>query len=85
MYRLLLRTSVKKKFSKLAKRNPGQLLVIEKKLSEVRQNPQHYKHLRKPLQHLYRVHINRHFVLVYSVEDDKVIVEDYDHHDNIYT
>jgi mRNA-degrading endonuclease RelE of RelBE toxin-antitoxin system len=32
------------------------------------------------------VHIDKSFVLTYSVDEHKevVIVEDYDHHDNIY-
>ena len=87
MHSYELRKSVEKIFFKLAKRNPTQLLIIEKKIEEIRQDPQHYKNLRKPLQHLKRVHIDRSFVLVFSVDDDKkhVIIEDFDHHDNIYS
>jgi len=86
MYSYELRKSVEKIFFKLAKRNPNQLLIIEKKIEEVRQNPQHYKNLRKPLQHLKRVHIDKSFVLVFSVDENRkhIIMEDYDHHDNIY-
>lgn len=45
-----------------------------------------YKHLRRPLQHPKRAHIDKSFVLVFSVDDSKklVIIEDYDHHDKIY-
>jgi len=86
MHSYELRKSVEKIFFKLAKRNPSQLLIIEKKIEEIRQNPQHYKNLRKPLQHLKRVHIDKSFVLVFSVDDDKnhIIIEDFEHHDNIY-
>ena len=86
MYSYELRKSVEKIFYKLAKKNPDQLLMIEKKIEEVRQNPQHYKNLRKPLQHLKRVHIDKSFVLVFSVDENKkhIIIEDYDHHDNLY-
>ena len=86
MYSYELRKSVEKVFFKLAKRNPKQLLIIEDKISEIRQNPQHYKNLRHPLQHLKRVHIDKSFVLVFSVDEGKkhIIIEDYDHHDNIY-
>lgn len=45
MYSYELRKSVEKIFFKLAKRNPKQLLVIENKIQEIRQNPQHYKNL----------------------------------------
>ena len=86
MYSYELRKSVEKIFFKLAKRNPKQLIIIENKIQEIRQNPQHCKNLRKPLQHLKRVHIDKSFVLVFSVDENRkhIIIEDYDHHDNIY-
>lgn len=86
MYSYELRKSVEKILSKLAKKNAKQLLIIEDKIKEIRQNPQHYKNLRKPLQHLKRVHIEKSFVLVFSVYENTkhIIIEDYDHHDNIY-
>ena len=44
MYSYELRESVEKIFFKLAKkRNAKQLLIIEKKIEEIRQNPQHYR------------------------------------------
>jgi len=86
MYKLLLRKSVENIFLKLAKRNPKQLEIIHKKIEEIKENPQHYKNLRKPLQHLKRVHINSNFVMLFSVDETSktIIIEDYDHHDNIY-
>jgi len=86
MYSYELRKSVEKVFFKLAKRNPKQMLIIEDRISKIRQNPQHYKNLRHPLHHLKRVHIDKSFVLVFSVDEGKkhIIIEDYDHHDNIY-
>ena len=86
MYSLELRKSVEKIFRKLAKRNPKQLRILDKKINEILQNPHHFKNLRKPLQHLKRVHIDKSFVLVYSVDEGRkaVIIEDYDHHDRIY-
>jgi len=86
MYSCELRRSVEKLFLKLAKKNPKQLLMIEKKINEIIKNPHHYKNLRKPLQHLKRVHVNRSFVLIFSVDEHnkKIIIEDYDHHDKIY-
>ena len=85
MYSYELRKSVEKIFFKLAKRNPKQLLIIENKIQEIRQNPQHYKNLRKPLQRLKRIHIDKSFVLVFSVDENRkhIIIEDYDHHDTI--
>ncbi len=86
MYSYELRKSVEKIFLKLAKKNPRQLLIIEKKIEEIIQNPYHYKNLRKPLNYLKRVHVDKSFVLTFSVDKNnkKVIIEDYGHHDDIY-
>lgn len=80
------RKSVENIFFKLAKKNPKQLEIIYNKIEEIRKNPTHYKNLRRPLQHLKRVHIGKSFVLTFSInESDKlIIIEDYDHRDNIY-
>ena len=52
----------------------------------MRSDPYHYKKLSRPLQHLRRVHIDKSFVLIFSIDESKklVIIEDYDHHDQIY-
>ena len=73
-------------FHKLSKKNPKQLIIIEKRIQEITSNPYRYKNLRAPLQHLKRVHINKHFVLVFSIDEKAktVIIEDYEHHDKIY-
>ena len=86
MYSYALRKTVEKIFFKLANKNPKQLKIIEKKINEIVQNPHHYKNLRKPLQHLKRIHIDKSFVILFSVDEDnqKVIIEAYDHHDTIY-
>lgn len=86
MYKLIVRKSVETIFLKLIKKNPKQMEIVDKKIKEIRQNPQHYKNLRKPLQHLKRVHIDKSFVMVFSIDESKkrVVIEDYDHHDNIY-
>lgn len=77
---------MEKTFFKLAKKNPKQLEIIHDKIEEIRFNPHHYKSLRYPLQLLRRTHIDKSFVLVFSIDESKetVIIEDYDHHDNIY-
>jgi len=87
MYQYEFRESVEKILKKLAKKNPKQVTIIEKKIEEIILNPRHYKNLRAPLQHLKRVHIDRSFVLVFSVDETtkKIIIEDYDHHDRIYS
>ena len=86
MYDIEFRASVEKLFQKMAKKKPKQLKIILKKIEEVRNTPLHYKNLKKPLQHLKRVHIDSSFVLVYSVDEatKTIVIEDYDHHDKIY-
>ena len=86
MYKLEIRPSLQKNLEKLAKKNPKQAEIIIKKSEEIVINPIHYKNLRAPLNHLKRVHIDKHFVLTFSVDENSktVILEDYGHHDEIY-
>jgi len=87
MYGLDIKQEADKIFQKLAKKNPKQLKIIDKKVTEIRLNPNHeYKFLRKPLQTFNRVHIDKHFVLIFKIdhENKTVVVYYYDHHDNVY-
>ena len=87
MYHLDIKLEADKIFEKLSKKNPVQLQIIDKKINEIRQNPHHeYKFLRKPLQTFNRVHIDKHFVLIFKLDhkDEVVDVYYYDHHDNVY-
>jgi YafQ family addiction module toxin component len=85
-YSLEIKPSLDKKLEKLVKKNKKQYSRIIGKAEEIILNPNHYKNLRKPLQHLKRVHIDKHFVLTFSVDEKSktVTLEDFDHHDNIY-
>lgn len=86
MYELGLRKGVERIFSKLAKKDPHLLRVISKKMDEILKDPHRCKNLRRPLQHLKRVHVEKSFVLVFSIDEDEglVIIEDFDHHDQIF-
>ena len=86
MYILQIRPSLRKKLEKLGKKNPKQAEIIAKKSEEIIVNPDRYKNLRAPLNNWKRVHNDKHFVLAFSVSEDSktIILEDYDHHDNIY-
>lgn len=86
MYFLEIKPELDKKLSKLFKKNRKQYEIIMKKSQEVVQDPQHYKNLRAPLQFLKAVHIDKHFVLTFSVDENTktITLEDYDHHDKIY-
>ncbi len=87
MYELDIKPEADKIFSKLAKKNQKQLMIIHKKVTEIRRNPYGYKFLRKPLHGFNRVHIDKHFVLVFKVDHQKKVIEIfyYSHHDQVYT
>jgi YafQ family addiction module toxin component len=86
LYSLEVRESVDRIFSQLAKKNPKQMGIIEKKIKQICEKPSHFKPLRAPMQHLRSVHIDKSFVLTYSIDEQNivVIIEDYDHHDKVY-
>ena len=87
MYDLDVKPEVDKIFNKLKNRNLKQLQIIDKKIKEIRANPFHiYKFLKEPLQTFNRVHIDKHFVLVFKINHTKRTIEVYyyDHHDNTY-
>ncbi len=73
---------------KLAKKDPRKYEILLKKMNEIliSENPEHYKNLRKPLQHLKRVRVDKRFVLTfrYVKSEDLVIFYDFDHHDKVY-
>lgn len=77
-----------KVMNKISKKDPAMYNELLKKIDEIinYENINHYKNLRKPLQHLKRVHIKKSFVLTfrYIESEDRVLFYDFDHHDNIY-
>ncbi|MBI5393564.1 addiction module toxin RelE [Candidatus Woesearchaeota archaeon] len=79
---------LKKILEKLYKKDRKRYEIIMQKMQEILtcSDVNHYKNLRSPLQHLKRVHIDSHFVLVfrYDVQQDHVLFYDLDHHDSIY-
>ena len=86
MYILDIKPELDKKLENIYKKNRKQFDIIMKKTDEVLKDPHRYKNLRKPKQHLKRVHIDKHFVLTFKINENEkmVVLMDYDHHDNIY-
>jgi len=86
MYTLKIKPDLEKTLKKLAKKNRVQVEIILNKVEEILINPHRYKNLRTPLNDWKRIHVDKHFVLLFSVDEDSksVTLEDYDHHDNIY-
>ena len=85
-YELDISDELESKFSKLAKKDKKQLMIIHKKVEKVRENPYHFKPLRGDMHGARRVHIDKSFVLIYEVDETNKTVRllDYDHHDSIY-
>ena len=85
MYNLEIRETVDKIFRKLFKKDKVSFDYITKKVQEIREDPYHFKSLKKPLQNYRRVHIG-HYILVYSINEKTktVIIEKYKHHDEAY-
>jgi len=86
MYKLSVKESLDRKLKKLGKKDRELLLLIDKKVKEILQDPSRFKPLKKPLQNKRRVHVGGSFVLIYEINEKKSIVTlvDFDHHDNIY-
>jgi len=86
MYALYIKPEADKIFKKLSKKNKNQLKIIFKKINEIRENPYGYKFLKKPLQSFNRVHVDKHFVLIFKINHSEKNVDVYywDHHDYVY-
>lgn len=87
MYALEIKEEADKIFSKLARKNIKRLEIINKKIQKIREDPSHtYKFLKEPLQTFNRVHIDKHFVLVFKVNhvNKTVIIYYFEHHDKVY-
>lgn len=86
MYNIEIREHIFAILKKLQRKNKKQLEIINKKLKQILDNPYQFKPLKSPLQNIRRVHIDKSFVLLYSIDESRkvVILENYDHHDNIY-
>ena len=80
-------SSIDKVLKKLKRKDPNLFRALQKKIIQIAETEpqviQHYKNLRKPLQHLKRVHVGS-FVLVFRIKENTIIFEDFDHHDKIY-
>ena len=81
---------LKLKIRKLLRKDRKKVEIIRKKALEIAGNDSdtidHYKNLRHDLKNFKRVHIDRHFVLVFMVdkEANHILFVDFEHHDRVY-
>ena len=87
MYKFDVSENLEKILNKLSKKDKDLYNQILKKIDEVinSKDVEHYKNLRYNMKDSKRVHIG-HFVLIfqYKKEEDIILFDDFDHHDNIY-
>ena len=87
MYKLKIDEDCDKIFAKLSRKNPVMLDIIHKKILEIRSYPYHeYKFLHKPLEGYNRIHIDKHFVLIFKIDhmNECLHICRFDHHNYIY-
>jgi YafQ family addiction module toxin component len=84
-YHVEISLKLQKEFKKLRKKNLTLLIAINKKVEEIRLDPESYKNLNAPMNNLKRVHIGS-FVLLFSVDDKTktIVLENLEHHDDAY-
>ncbi|MBN2458845.1 type II toxin-antitoxin system mRNA interferase toxin, RelE/StbE family [Candidatus Woesearchaeota archaeon] len=85
-YSLEISEEAYSKFKKLKKKNKKQLEIIDKKVEQARENPHHFKPLKGEMHGIYRVHIDKSFVLTYEIDEQRKAIRilDYEHHDKAY-
>ena len=90
MFNFDLTDELKFKISKLCKKDPKKVEIINKKIKEIinstTESINHYKNLRYNLKEFKRVHIDNPFVLTFKVDiqNNFILFSDFDHHDRIY-
>lgn len=79
---------LKKDLAKFSKKDKNRYDSTIKKIKEIIscEDVNHYKNLRKPLQHLKRVHINTSFVLTFEFIESEDVIKfvELEHHDKVY-
>jgi YafQ family addiction module toxin component len=86
MYTYEIKPTLKRILKKLKKKDKQRYERVLSKIDEIiNSDPEHYKNLRKPLQHLKRVQIGN-YVLVFEFNKKNGIIsfENFEHHDKIY-
>jgi YafQ family addiction module toxin component len=73
----------RKEMEKLSQKDPEQYNHVLKKMKQITAKPLHYKPLSGDLHGSRRTHVGD-YVIIYGIEDDRVIFQDYNHHDQVY-
>jgi len=86
MFSVEFSKELSRKLEKIQKKNKVMFDAVIDKIKEIKENPGHYKSLRYDMKGYRRVHIMKSFVLIFRIDyiSNKVIFEDFDHHDRMY-
>ena len=90
MFDFDLSDKLKIKIRRLMKKDKEKVIIIHKKIKEIINNDidsiERYKNLKHNLKNLKRVHIDKHFVLTFEIdnENNSILFTNFDHHDKIY-
>lgn len=82
-YSLIYESVFEKQIRKIRLKDPVLFDRIFKKLEEACENPEHYKPLKGDLKGHRRIHFDP-FVIIFSIDDDKIILHLIKHHDEAY-
>ncbi|MDP6363576.1 MAG: type II toxin-antitoxin system mRNA interferase toxin, RelE/StbE family [Candidatus Poseidoniia archaeon] len=85
-YKLIIKKSLDRRLTKLARRDRALLRAVWKKVERLRTDPRIGKPLRAPMQNLRRVHLPGSYVLVYAIDEAQrtVTLIDLAPHDRVY-
>lgn len=85
MYKIEVSELADKKFYKIARKNKVLFEAINKKMGELKINPEHFKPLRHDMKGERRIHLGN-FVLTFEIDYQRGVVKilNFDHHDRIY-
>jgi YafQ family addiction module toxin component len=86
-FNIVISDVLKKKLMMLKRKDKTTYSSVEKKIYQIAScdntTIERFKNLRGNLSNFKRVHIGS-FVLIFRIEDDTIIFEEFDHHDSIY-
>ena len=81
-------SGIKEVLRKIRKKDPVLFRAIQKKIDQIaelsRADIEHFKNLRGDLSSYKRVHVGKHFILMFKVEEYVLIFDRFDHHDGAY-
>ncbi|MBN1376990.1 type II toxin-antitoxin system RelE/ParE family toxin [Candidatus Woesearchaeota archaeon] len=85
-YKYKIKPTLKSILKKLKNKDKNRYERVLNKIEEIiNSDPEHYKNLRKPLQHLKRVHIGSYVLVFHFDKKNKLIsFENLEHHDDVY-